>query len=198
VDVTELYERVSQGFRTRLHALTPEQWALPTPCTEWNVRDIVNHTVWGQSWVVPLCAGLTVEEVGNRFEGDLLGEDPIGAWEKTIRSAIDAFDSPEAQARVIELLAYGTVTGQDFGYDIAMDLHVHTWDISRAVGGDEQLDPELNAAVHDWLASVDVDRDNGFSLPRLRLKGLFAPRVETPPGADVQTRLLAITGRRSF
>jgi uncharacterized protein (TIGR03086 family) len=198
VDVTELYERAREGFSRRLHALTEDQWNLPTPCTKWNVKELVHHVVYVQRWVPPLMAGETVAEVGDRFEGELLGDDPVATWEASIRETIDAI-TPEARSRQIQLLAYGTVTGLDLAYDMSMDLHVHTWDLSRAVGADEELDSDATKIIHDWLESVDVDRDLGFSLPRLRLKGFFAPRVmDVPADADTQTRMLAIVGRRSF
>ena len=198
MDVIELYERARAGFGSRLHAIAEDQWALPTPCTEWVVRDLVHHLVYVQCWVPPLAAGLTVEEIGDRFEGELLGADPVATWEASIRETIDALGQPGVREREIRLLAYGTVTGLDLAYDMAMDLHVHTWDLASALGLDRALDPDVTAIIHDWLESVDVDRDLGFSLPRLRAKGFFAPRVLTPPDADVQTRMLAIVGRKAF
>ena len=49
-----------------------------TPCTEWDVRALVNHVLGEIRWAVPLFAGSTIAEVGDRFDGDLLGDDPVG------------------------------------------------------------------------------------------------------------------------
>lgn len=198
MEVLRIYKTVKAGFAERLYKVAGGQWHLPTPCTKWDVRDLLHHLVYVQRWVPPLAAGETVAEVGDRFEGEMLGDDPIGAWEESIAAALDAFAAPGAMERQIQLLAYGLVSGEELAYDMAMDLLVHTWDLSRAIGANQDLDPEATRVVHDWLESVDVESDLGFSLPRLRLKGFFAPRVITPENADTQTRMLAIVGRRSF
>lgn len=195
--ILEIYEKARAGFSERLYKIDAAQWQLPTPCTEWDVRALLHHLVYVQRWVPPLAAGETVVEVGDRFEGEMLGDDPVSDWEGSIAAALDAFATPGAMARQIQLFAYGLVPGETLAYDMAMDLHIHTWDLARAIGAEERLDPEVTRVVHDWLESVDVERDSGFSLPLLRRKGFFAPRVAVPEGADTQTRMLAIVGRRT-
>ncbi len=54
---------------------------LPTPCAAWNVRDLVNHVVAQARRVAPLLAGVTLNEVGEQLDGDLLGDDPVRAWD---------------------------------------------------------------------------------------------------------------------
>jgi uncharacterized protein (TIGR03083 family) len=63
-----------------VHSIEGEQWKLPTPCTEWNVRDLVNHLVYEHLWTPHMVTGKTLDEVGHRFEGDVLGSDPQAAW----------------------------------------------------------------------------------------------------------------------
>jgi Mycothiol maleylpyruvate isomerase N-terminal domain len=43
----ELLDRAANGFQTRLLLVTDAQRALPTPCTEFNVRDLVAHQIRG-------------------------------------------------------------------------------------------------------------------------------------------------------
>lgn len=195
--ILKIYEQVRAGFAERLYKVGEGQWQDQTPCTEWDVRALLHHLVYVQRWVPPLCDGETVEEVGDRFEGEMLGDDPAADWEESIAAALDAFAAPGALERQIQLFAYGLVQGETLAYDMTMDLHVHTWDLARAIGADERLDPGVTQVVHDWLESVDVERDSGFSLPLLRRKGFFAPRVSVSEGADTQTRMLAIVGRRA-
>ena len=75
-DMRERYQRAVEAFGARVHAVGDDQWHLPTPCTEWDVHALVNHLVYEMRWSVPLFAGGTIAEVGDRFEGDLLGDDP--------------------------------------------------------------------------------------------------------------------------
>ena len=64
---------------------------------------------------------------------------------------------------------------------------VHTWDLARATGLDETLDPEM---VHDMLVNMEPLDD------MLRASGQYGPKVAVAAGADEQTRLIAFTGRR--
>jgi hypothetical protein len=67
------------------------------------------------------------------------------------------------------------------------DVLVHTWDLARAGGLDESLDPEV---VHDMLVGMEPLDD------MLRASGQYGPRVSVPDSADEQTKLIAFTGRR--
>ena len=66
------------------------------------------------------------------------------------------------------------------------DVFMHTWDLARATGQDERLDPETCA---DLLAGMEPIED------LLRSSGQYGPRVPVPDDADVQTRMLAFIGR---
>ena len=74
------YVRGMGEFDRRVRAVHPEQWANSTPCTEWDVRALVNHVVTEQLWAPLLLDGATVEDIGDRFDGDQLGDDPVAAW----------------------------------------------------------------------------------------------------------------------
>ena len=63
---------------------------------------------------------------------------------------------------------------------------MHTWDLARATGQDETLDPERCAVLLDGMQPLD---------DLLRSSGQYGPRVEVPDDADVQTRMLAFIGR---
>ena len=81
MELADLHRRSVESWRSRLDAVDDSQWTLPTPCTEWDVRALVNHVIGEELWTVPLVDGATIEEVGDRFDGDLLGDDPtaVGA-----------------------------------------------------------------------------------------------------------------------
>jgi hypothetical protein len=69
-----------------------------------------------------------------------------------------------------------------------MDTHIHTWDLARAVGGDERLDPGVVRLAWEMLQPMDA---------RIRQPGVFGPKLDPPAGADEPTRLLYILGRRA-
>lgn len=174
------------GFSRRVHAVGPQQWDNPTPCSDWDVRALVNHLTVEQLWVPPLLAGQTLEQVGNRFDGDQLGADPVAVWDQAAAAARATLTGPRAIDRTVHL-SDGDRPASAYCEEMTADLLVHAWDLARAIGGDEALDPEL------------VDLVYQRTLPyaeRLAESSLFAPPVPVGADADAQTRLLALFGRR--
>lgn len=171
-------------FGSRVHAVRPDQWELPTPCAEWTVRDLVNHLAVEQLWVPPLVEGRTIAEVGDAFDGDVLGSDPVGVWESAQAAAVAAFAGPGALDGAVHL-SYGKTPTAAYCSQMVADAVVHAWDLSRAIGADERLpDALVEAAAREFGGYAD-------QLPR----SMFDAPLEVPPTADAQTRLLAMLGR---
>lgn len=181
------YVQAMEEFDGRVRSVAPHQWHDATPCAEWDVRELVNHLVVEQLWAPLLLNGATVEDVGDRFDGDQLGDDPVTAWASASAAAREAFAAPGALRRSVEL-SYGRRPAEGYCQEMTMDLTVHAWDLARAIGADEQLDGEL---VSDVLAFIEPQVD------QLVATGLFAPPIEVGEDADTQTRLLALLGRRA-
>ncbi|MFJ9643363.1 TIGR03086 family metal-binding protein [Streptomyces sp. NPDC004244] len=174
-------------FGEHVRAVKDDQWGAPTPCTEWNVRDLVNHVTGEQLWIPPLVTdGSTVAEIGDRFAGDVLGDDPVAAWERAAGAAHAAFAAPGALERTVTL-SYGPAKGTAYCSELTADCVVHTWDLARAIGADDRLPDGL---VEFSLKEVMPYADG------LAASGMFAAPLEVPPGADAQTRLLALVGRK--
>lgn len=172
-------------FDWRVRAVRPQQWGEPTPCSEWNVRELVNHLVVEQSWAPLLLGGATIDDVGDRFDGDQLGDDPVAAWERAAAAAREAFAVPGALRRSVEL-SYGSRPADGYCQEMTMDLTVHAWDLARGIGVAEQLDESL---VRDVLGFIEPQVEH------LAGTGLFGQPVDVSEAADAQTRLLALLGR---
>ncbi len=184
-DVIGLYRRAVEEFGARVRTVSDDQWSSPTPASEWDVRALVNHVLNENQWVPPLLEGLTIAEVGDRFEGDQLGSDPWSSWTDVAVAALAACQDDDVPLRVVHV-SFGDITGEDYLAQVTTDHVIHTWDLARATGADEHLDPEL------------VDFALGYLVPQAedwRAAGAFGPAVKVPPGADRQTELLALTGR---
>jgi uncharacterized protein (TIGR03086 family) len=184
-DVAALHRWACAAVNPLVHSIQGERWGPPTPCTEWNVRNLVNHLVYEHLWTPHLVAGKTLDEVGDRFEGDVLGSDPQAAWDHATAGAEDALRAPRALGGRVHTLM-GRIPTREYAMQLFGDVVVHGWDLARAVGADERLDPELVEAY-------------GFYKPQeliLRVSGLFGRHVDTPAAADTQTKLLALLGRR--
>lgn len=174
-------------FGERVRAVADDQWDAPTPCTEWNVRDLVNHVTGEQLWIPPLVSeGRTVEEMGDAFSGDVLGGDPVAAWETASAAAHAAFAAPGALDRTVKL-SYGPALGRAYCSELTADCVVHTWDLSRAIGADDRLpDGLVEFSIKEVMPYADG----------LAASGMYAAPLDVPAGADAQTRLLALLGRR--
>lgn len=174
-------------FDRRVRQVGPHQWHTATPCTEWDVRALVNHVVTEQLWAPLLLDGATIEDVGDRFDGDQLGEDPVQTWASAAAAAQEAFAAPGALRRFVELSS-GRRPAEGYCQEMTLDLAVHAWDLARAIGVDERIDEPL---VGHLLTFVEPQRE------QLATTGLFAPPVAVGDDTDAQTRLLALLGRRA-
>lgn len=61
-ELNVLFRRAAEGFGRHVHAITEAAWHDPTPCTDWDVRTLVNHVTVEQLWVPPLAGGSTVAD----------------------------------------------------------------------------------------------------------------------------------------
>ena len=184
-DITELFNKSLDEFDKRVRQVADDQWELPTPCSEWNVRDLVNHIVYEDKWARPLFEGKKVEEVGNAFEGDLLGDDPVAAWDSASEEARASANDPGAMERTVHL-SFGDFPGSEYAGQLYSDHLIHAWDLARAIGADEKLDNEL---VEECFAR------NKPLEEVLKASGAYGERIAPPADADTQTKLLAIMGR---
>ncbi|MCZ7524967.1 MAG: TIGR03086 family metal-binding protein [Acidimicrobiia bacterium] len=182
-----LHRRACEAFGAVVERVGDGQWSRPTPCTEWDVRALLAHNVVENLWVPLLLEGRTVGEVGDRFAGDVLGDDPRAAWRASVEPAAAAFEAPSALERIVHL-SYGDERAGEYAWQRFADLVVHGWDLARAVGAPERIDPELAEACLGWAEPLR----EVFA----RMPSLFDPPLESPPGAGVQTRLLHLFGRR--
>ncbi|MFD9522541.1 TIGR03086 family metal-binding protein [Streptomyces sp. NPDC059979] len=185
-----LLERHAEALRLfgeQVRAVKDDQWDAPTPCRDWNVRELVNHVAGEQLWIPPLVTdGRSVEDVGDAFSGDVLGDDPVAAWDRASAAAHAAFAAPGALDRTVRL-SYGPALGSAYCSQLTADCVVHTWDLVRGVGADDRLpDGLVEFSIKEVMPYAD----------ELAASGAYDPPLEVPAGANAQTRLLALVGRK--
>jgi uncharacterized protein (TIGR03086 family) len=185
MDVATLHRRTVEDWDRRVAAVGDGDWGRPTPCTGWSVRDLVNHVVGEELWTVPLLEGATITDVGDRFDGDVLGDAPRETCHDAAAAAALAVDAHAPQGGIVHL-SYGDERVEEYVRQLAADHLVHGWDLSVATGGDPRLDPELVTEVATWFA----DREEMY-----RAGGAIGPHA--PGHGDAQSELLAAYGRDS-
>lgn len=185
LDLPDLHDRALQQTRGYVAGVGDDQWKTASPCEGWDVRELVNHIVSGNFWAGELAQGKTIEEVGDRLDGDVLGADPVSAYDESARAASEAFHAPGAMEAPCAV-SYGPVPGEVYAGHRFLDVLVHGWDVAKATGQDTALPPDLVEAC--W-AVVEPQKD------LLLGSGMFGADHTSPSGADRQTALLTLLGR---
>lgn len=194
--IIDRYLRAGAEFERTLRTVGPVQWSLPTPCTDWDVRQLVNHVTRGNLNYVGLVDGGTAADFLRLRDADALGADPVGAYVRSVERCAEAFARPGALEQVLDY-PLGRVSGGQALAVRTADSTVHTWDLARAVGTDDSLDAGLVAwidghldDIYAGLAVFPADRDGDTSR-----QFFAAPDGEPGAGASRQGRLLHRMGR---
>jgi uncharacterized protein (TIGR03086 family) len=184
-DIAELHAQALAATGRIVTGVAADRWHAATPCPEWDTRGLVNHVVSGNLWAAELAAGGTIEGVGSRLDGDLLGSDPAAAYADSAATAAAAFRMPGALDAPCAV-SYGPVPGYVYAGHRFLDVLVHGWDLAVATGQDYGLDPQLMDACQKII---------GPQLAAFRAAAALGPEVAVPADASAQTRFLALLGR---
>lgn len=186
----------SAEFARRLRLVRTEQWGGPTPCAEWNVRQLVNHMAGGNLNYVRLLEGGTGADFLRRRDQDVLGEDPVEAYDRSVQVCAEAFSQPGALRRTLDY-PLGKVTGQQALAVRVTDSTVHTWDLASALDVDVRLDPGLVAWIEENLEVIYAGLAEAPTASRATGRFFAAPEGVLPDAASRQSRLLHRMGRRA-
>jgi len=183
-----LLGRVVEETQHVIDGVTPEQLSAPSPCTEWTVRDLINHVTAG-SEMFALAAehgAVPDADVSRLMGGDNLGDDYRGAFRTASNKALEVFNRPGMLDQTVKL-PFGEMPAS-VALDIAVcDVAIHAADIARAtgqkVGDDEMLEGVLAVAqriiTSDW-----------------RAPGIFGQEQPADEDASAEDKLLAFAGRK--
>jgi uncharacterized protein (TIGR03086 family) len=174
----ERHRAVAAGFTARV--LGASDWNAPAPVPDWRARDVVGHLVEWFPGFLKSATGVVLES------GPSPEEDPVAAWQVHADAVQRLLDGPESSTPFNHPMIGELPLPDAVDRFYTTDIFLHTWDLARATGQDEQLDSDFCA---DLLAGMTPIED------LLRSSGQYGPAVPVPPDADVQTRLLAFIGR---
>jgi uncharacterized protein (TIGR03086 family) len=184
-DIAELHAQALDATGRIVVGIPPGRWHADTPCQGWDVRALLNHVVAGNLWAAGLAAGGTIESVGGRFDGDVLGPDPAGSYAASAAAAAAAFRRPGALDAPCAV-SYGPVPGSVYAGHRFLDVFIHGWDLAAATGQDTTLDRGLMEACRAVIEP---------QLELFRQAGAIGEALPAGPGATAQTRFLAALGR---
>ena len=178
-DPVALFERATTQAVNVMSGVSSEQLGDATPCTDWNVQQLIDHMVGGTDYL----------------QAALAGEEPRARTDRTVEDYRVGLDRLGAGLRAPGALERTCMSPLGFEWSIGhavagtfMDALIHTWDLATATGQDATLEPELvDACIAMFLPDMPE---------RGRASGLVGPPVHVPEDASPQDRLLAALGRR--
>jgi uncharacterized protein (TIGR03086 family) len=177
-DPAERHRAVAAGFTARVAGAS--DWDAPAPVDGWRARDVVGHLVeWFPAFLTS-ATGLVLDR-GPSWE-----QDPVAAWQVHAEAVQRVLDGPEAATPFVHPRVGELPLPEAVDRFYTSDVFMHTWDLARATGQDERLDPETCAQL---LAGMEPIEDV------MRSSQQYGARVPVPDDADAQTRLIGFIGR---
>lgn len=173
----ERHRQIAGLFDQKVHGTG--SWHAPTPVGGWTARDVVGHlTGWLPDF---LAAGAGVNLARATVD------DPVVAWQIHVDAVQALLDDPATSRRTLANPHIGELP-LDLAIDrfYTADVFMHTWDLARATGQDDELDSQFCAEL---LAGMEPIEDV------MRSSGQFGARVPVADDADAQTRMLGFIGR---
>ena len=189
VESIEALGRAGDAYRSRLIQVGAAQWAEPSTCEEWTVKELADHVLGGNRFAVSLLAGLSspdafAEALAGGFSGP-----PADQFDISAADQLSAFSRPGALDQLVDHPA-GQISGRMFLNFRLGDLLLHGWDLARSTGGDEYLDADLVPIVWDAYLPVVGDGTGGDGFGP-------GPSGDLPEDSSLSLRLLDLTGRRA-
>ncbi|RBQ18557.1 TIGR03086 family protein [Spongiactinospora rosea] len=189
-EIADRYRRRADAFARTIDGVRPEQWADPSPCADWDARDVVRHIIDMHAvMLAPL--GRTLSPAPG------VDTDPAAAF-RAARADVEAIlDDPAVAAAKCDTPA-GRVSAEDHvDRVVSDDLPLHGWDLARATGQDDTIDPVDVERLWAGTSSLPAELLEQFRTPGAFGPGVvvFGPEVKVPADAPVQDRLLGMIGR---
>jgi uncharacterized protein (TIGR03086 family) len=181
----ELLSLANDEFARQLRLVGPDDWRRPTPCSEWDVRALVNHVVGGNVRCQLLLSGAPTAQVEATRTVDHLGDDALASFLGTAEVVVATFLEDGALNRVGHHVT-GDRTGRELLSMRILDAAIHGWDLARAIGTDETLDEDVVAFLLTFTAGLDLG-------PHQR--AFVTVAADGPRNASPQDQLLYRLGR---
>jgi uncharacterized protein (TIGR03086 family) len=173
------YLRVAHGFSNVLASVKEDSWQNKTPCDDWNATELTKHVIATHQRVYSMIGGDGIEGFDAELPLQAQWIVELRAYENVLND--DAIASIPVQTRAGEQPFSELIEGL-----LMIDTLCHTWDLARATGADETLDPVAVSSAHAKL--VDMDQ-------AIRVPGGFKDAIVATPDANAQTKFLNFTGR---
>ena len=180
-------DRAANDFLRRVELITADQWSVPNVCGDWTTKKLVGHVLNGSIMTAALLRGATRQEVDD-IELVEVGSDVVARLTAALAEHTAAFSQPGVLDQMLDHPSQPMLARHLLGYR-TIDLAAHAWDLSRALGFDEQLDTDAVEFCWEFLQPL---------APVIAKIGVFGDGASgtVPESAPLQNRMLDLTGRR--
>jgi hypothetical protein len=189
----DVFVLADHALRNVVNEIKPDQWDMEMPESfarrgggKVTLREIISYHAYDDGWVPDMLAGKTMDEAGKiKFDGDLLGEEPQTSFGKIVDTACVAARALDDLDRIVHC-SFGDFTAREYLWQINSFRGLRAHDIARVIGANTRLPNDLVQGLWDELSP---------HVEEWRAIGVYGPAVEVPGDADLQARLLGMTGR---
>jgi uncharacterized protein (TIGR03086 family) len=191
----EVFVLADRALARVVARIAPEQWEMVLPATFTtrvrpeppSLRTLVNYHAYDDAWVPDMLAGLTMDQAGaDRYDGDLLGDDPVASFE-AIADRACAAAAAVSDLEAVAHLSFGDYSVREYFWQINQFRALRAHDIAREIGVDPDLPPALVQGLWEELAPHAEE---------WRTIGVLPAAVPVPDDAPLLHRLLGLTGRQ--
>jgi len=182
-------DQAHEALRAVVRGVPAESWTLPTPCSTWNVTQVLQHAAGDQIGFAAAITGSGWPSEDPFAPSGTLSGAPEAVTEAALRAAARAWATVAAGAGEVPVpVPPGTLSPAVGAGACALDAAVHAWDIAVATRQPSPLTPGLAGELLDVAVQI---------VEPLRTFGAYAPALPKPDGDDVVAALLHYLGRRS-
>ena len=165
----------------------------PTPCSEWDVRGLLNHLIGGLEFTAGCIAGnppnIRPAEADSSYSDEPDVAALIEAYHTLLDRVLRTGSEPGALDGMVSTPNFGEMPVSQIFVGTTMDQFIHGWDLAKATGQDTALDADLVAFAQNMLTSggfADMGRQAGF----------IGPEIAVPDSSGPQDKLIAYMGRQ--
>ncbi len=190
----EVFVLADRALAAVVARIRPEQWDMTMPPNFARrgtddvptLRTIVNYHAYDDAWVPDMLGGRTMEEAGaTKFDGDLLGDNPLERFGQIVDAACAAATAV-TDFDAVAHLSFGDYTVREYFWQINSFRSLRVHDLAKVIGVDSDLPAELVQGIWDEVSPHAEE---------WRTIGIFPAAVPVPDDASLLDRLLGLTGR---
>jgi uncharacterized protein (TIGR03086 family) len=182
MDAYERIEKATALCSEAVHGIKQDQLDDPTPCSEFNVKQLLNHLIGGLGMLHTAATG----GKATAPEGNVVGDNPAQQYDEGRDKLLAAIKDPGVFDRNWEM-PFGSMPGKMMAGIAFMEHVTHAWDVKKATGQDTELPNDLVEETNSVVQPMDQ---------MLRMPGVCGAAVPVGDDATPTQKLMGFLGRQ--